>query len=44
LRVMRRMRPLKFVALRLMTGTGGRRPDLAKKFKILKNSRPNPLN
>jgi 2-octaprenyl-6-methoxyphenol hydroxylase len=44
LRVMRRMRPLKFVALRLMTGTGGRRPELAKKFKILKNSRPNPLN
>ncbi len=31
LRVMRVMRPLKFVALRLMTGTGGRRPDLARR-------------
>jgi 2-octaprenyl-6-methoxyphenol hydroxylase len=31
LRVMRVARPLKFVALRLMTGTGGRRPKLAKK-------------
>jgi 2-octaprenyl-6-methoxyphenol hydroxylase len=31
LRVMRVARPLKFVALRLMTGTGGRRPDLAKR-------------
>jgi 2-octaprenyl-6-methoxyphenol hydroxylase len=31
LRVMRAVRPLKYVALRLMTGTGGRRPDLAKR-------------
>jgi 2-octaprenyl-6-methoxyphenol hydroxylase len=31
LRVMRGVRPLKFVALRLMTGTGGRRPDLARR-------------
>jgi 2-octaprenyl-6-methoxyphenol hydroxylase len=31
LRVMRVVRPLKFVALRLMTGTGGRRPDLARR-------------
>jgi 2-octaprenyl-6-methoxyphenol hydroxylase len=31
LRVMRVVRPLKFVALRLMTGTGGRRPELAKR-------------
>ncbi len=31
LRVMRVVRPLKFVALRLMTGTGGRRPDLAQR-------------
>jgi 2-octaprenyl-6-methoxyphenol hydroxylase len=30
LRVMRGVRPLRFVALRLMTGTGGRRPELAK--------------
>jgi 2-octaprenyl-6-methoxyphenol hydroxylase len=30
LRVMRRVRPLKFVALRLMTGMGGRFPELAK--------------
>ncbi|MCY7285750.1 MAG: FAD-dependent monooxygenase, partial [Cyanobacteria bacterium CAN_BIN43] len=28
LRIMRVMRPLKFVALRIMTGTGGRKPDL----------------
>jgi 2-octaprenyl-6-methoxyphenol hydroxylase len=31
LRVMRAVRPLKYVALRLMTGMGGRRPDLAKR-------------
>jgi 2-octaprenyl-6-methoxyphenol hydroxylase len=31
LRVMRVMPPLKFVALRIMTGTGGRRPDLARR-------------
>ena len=31
LRVMRVVRPLKFVALRIMTGTGGRRPDLAQR-------------
>jgi 2-octaprenyl-6-methoxyphenol hydroxylase len=31
LRVMRGLRPLKFVALRLMTGTSGRKPDLAKR-------------
>jgi 2-octaprenyl-6-methoxyphenol hydroxylase len=32
LRVMRGVRPLKFVALRLMTGTGGRRPELANRL------------
>lgn len=31
LRVIRVMRPLKFVALQIMTGTGGRRPDLARR-------------
>jgi 2-octaprenyl-6-methoxyphenol hydroxylase len=31
LRVMRVARPLKFVALRLMTGSGGRKPELARR-------------
>jgi 2-octaprenyl-6-methoxyphenol hydroxylase len=31
LRVMRVLHPLKFVALRVMTGTGGRKPDLARR-------------
>jgi 2-octaprenyl-6-methoxyphenol hydroxylase len=31
LRIMRVMRPLKFLALRIMTGTGGHKPDLARR-------------
>ncbi|MBW4517537.1 MAG: FAD-dependent hydroxylase [Timaviella obliquedivisa GSE-PSE-MK23-08B] len=34
LRVMKVIRPLKFVALRMMTGTGGRKPDLGSCVKI----------